>query len=489
MKRSRPGITLVVMGALLLALGVVALVGAEEPAPAGGPVLINLDVKGGDIAEVMRMLGGAAGVDIILEEGVTGTVPNVNLRDKTVEEALCLIAQTRGYQVRKFDPTTYLILPANATGPLPGTPVNGNAEGTAPPPPLLPYVEIEPPALLQGAIRTDEQWAAPRRAASILRLLQGALRTDEQWIWDKIVLTYVDAAAAAQTFGGIVLRNGEIAAPPAATEVPGPAATYQADPKMLPMGMAPPVAIPEYQALLVYGTQEAIAQFREILAYFDKPQKPVEIEAKFVEVEVPEGQPDAIDWFVANGSAEFYAGYAMPNQSPRITRFRQGRFEPEFQALLRQTGAQLTNAPRVTARNNLPATVEWGTEVPWVWVTVGYDAQGNRSEDRHEDTVSLRFAITFTPRILDDDSIVLDLEATGQRLVGAKPGPGDPVPDISNEAVFTRVRIPDGDTIVIAGFPSSAPTTPAGPEAAPKRSRTEHLIFITSRIIREVPVQ
>ncbi|MCK4324800.1 MAG: hypothetical protein KAW89_09740, partial [Armatimonadetes bacterium] len=45
--------------------------------------LINLKLKGGEITDVLPLLGQAAGVDIVINEGVSGTVASMNLRDKT----------------------------------------------------------------------------------------------------------------------------------------------------------------------------------------------------------------------------------------------------------------------------------------------------------------------------------------------------------------------------------------------------------------------
>ncbi len=77
---------------------------------------------------------------------------------------------------------------------------------------------------------------------------------------------------------------------------------------------------------------------------------------------------------------------------------------------------------------------------------------------------------------------------------------GTVLPIVSTQTAYTQVRVPDGDTIVIGGLvrraESPTPTETAPPETAAEESEeaqaaargdTELLIFVTPRIIREVP--
>ena len=60
--------------ALWSVLGTGGLAGAELATTEESSHPIKLDIKGGEIGEVLRMLGRAAGVDIVVNDGVSGTV-------------------------------------------------------------------------------------------------------------------------------------------------------------------------------------------------------------------------------------------------------------------------------------------------------------------------------------------------------------------------------------------------------------------------------
>ncbi len=353
--------------------------------------------------------------------------------------------------------------------------------------------------------------------------ITGEIRDGEQWVWDIVNLGYLDAADFVGLAGGYIYGEDNMPVTPSPPARPGPYHGYTygegkvpfsgpalqpPDGKVpfsgpalqLPEGMDPPIAIRAHNALLVHGTQEAINQFREILAFFDKPAKQVEIEAKFVEVKIEEGQPSGMGWFAIEGSLESFSVGFKPDDGIHVARFRRGRFESELKALLDEGRAEVVNAPRVTTRNNIPATVSFTSEIPYSYATTTYDEFGNRKVNYETDSVSVTQSLTVTPRILDDNSIVLDIEAEINRQVGTEIGPnGEVLPVVSTRSAYTRVRVADGDTIVIGGFsritevldPKQAlpPEETAHTEELERTEmrQTELLLFVTPRIIRESP--
>ena len=269
--------------------------------------------------------------------------------------------------------------------------------------------------------------------------------------------------------------------------------------------MEPPLAILDLNVLLVHGTQEAIDEFRELLAFFDKPTKQVEIETRFVEVQTSRDKAFGIDWFVANGSAElFNLGFA-PGTGTSVARFRRGRFEAELRTLLSEGRAELINAPRVTAQNNRQATVQFTTEIPYFFATTTYDEFGNREITHEIASVFVAQSLYVTPRILADDSVELLLEPTIDDQVGTVVGPnGEVLPIVSSQSAYTQVRVHDGETIVIGGFTRinedinirKTPLLHSLPiigklfeSRTVSKRRSELLIFVTPTIIRDIPRQ
>jgi len=230
----------------------------------------------------------------------------------------------------------------------------------------------------------------------------------------------------------------------------------------------------------------------------------IQIEAWFVEVEKTEGKAFGIDWFVANGSAEFFNLGFAPGTGINVARFRQGRFESELRALLTEGRVELVNAPRVSTGNNMPAMVSFTREIPYFSAVTTYDEHGQRSVDLETETMAMTESLTVTPRILGDNTIVLDIEAEIDDQVGTLIGPdGATWPVVNAQSFYTKVRVGDGETIVIGGLSHTSEsrrllmTAPVEgtliSESLRKRLAAEQnkqlLIFVTPRILREIPPQ
>jgi len=578
--QSKFTITLVIAG-LIAVLGVVGPAKAEQQADHPP---INIDIRGGDIVDVLRMLGRAADVDIVINEGVAGEIPSMKLRDKTIEQALWLITQAQGYRCYQVDERTYVVSVAPLTAPRPGqaapteltSPFEGQGTPVATPPARDQTLQPQPSPVLTAT--------TPPPAPGVSAPERGSVEV----VTERLPLKYEDPRVIALACGGTVVSGrmfsprellparhkpygnmsgqraataqpfaGDLAAPgapglggwgqmyPGGGGLGGGLGGYGGGQRgmggygggmggygggmggmggryggggygggygggggmgiMLPEGMMPPVALMQQNVLLVHGTQEAIDKFREILAIFDKPAKQVEIAAKFIEIETTQDKAFGIDWFVSNGATEFFNLGFAPGEGISVARFRRGRFEAELRTLISEGRAQVINEPRVTTQNNMPAEVNFSTEIPYFYATITYNQFGQREVDYESDTVSVMQALYVTPRISEDDSIVLDLQPEIDDQVGTVVGPnGETLPIISTQTAYTQVRVPDGDTLVIGGMIRRNEThnirkTPLlseipiiGDLFKSKKTairNSELLIFVTPRIIREIPRQ
>jgi len=273
----------------------------------------------------------------------------------------------------------------------------------------------------------------------------------------------------------------------------------------LPENMEPPLAILDQNVVLVRGTQEAIDKFREILAIFDKPTRQVEIECRFVEVQTSKDKAFGIDWFVANGAAEYFNLGMAPGVGINVVKFHRGRFEAELRTLLSDHRVELVNAPRVTAQNNMQASVNFTTEIPYFYATTTYDEFGNREVNFEIDSISVTQSLYVTPRILGDDSVVLMLQPQIDDQSGTVVSPdGTILPIVSTQSAYSQVRVHDGETIVMGGFNRTnddinVRKTPLLSELpiignlfrsrTINQRRSELLIFVTTHIIRDIPPQ
>lgn len=275
---------------------------------------------------------------------------------------------------------------------------------------------------------------------------------------------------------------------------------------MLPGDMQPPTAFLPQNALLVAGTQEDIDKFREILDLLDKPSKQVEISTKFIEVQTTADEALGIDWSVSNGSLEFFnQGFAPGEAVNNVVRFSRGRFEGQLNALLSSGRATVINEPHVITMNNQYAEIDFSTEIPYFSATVSYNQFGNRTVDFTSDFIDVENSLWVVPRINADDSVTMYLEPTLDDQVGNVTGPnGEVIPIVTSQYVSTQVRVADGETIVLGGLvrkdeSSSLKETPLlgripiigklfqGRSTSKRNS--ELLVFVTPRIVRDIPAQ
>ncbi len=273
--------------------------------------------------------------------------------------------------------------------------------------------------------------------------------------------------------------------------------------QLLPDGMMPPIAYMPLNVLIVRGTQEAIDQFKEVLALLDQQTKQVSISTKFVQVETTLDKAFGIDFFVDNGSLGFFNVGLAPATGLTVVRFTRGRFTAELRTLLNEGRAQIINEPRVTTQNNLPAEVQFSTTIPYYSATITYNEFGFRQVDYEVDEVDVTSGLFVTPRINKDDTVTLDLQPQVEEQVGTVVGPdGQTIPIVTSQYVFTRVTVADGETLAIGGLirrndSVSLHKTPLLSDipiignlftGKTKTTRNSELvILVTPQIVRELP--
>lgn len=276
---------------------------------------------------------------------------------------------------------------------------------------------------------------------------------------------------------------------------------------MLPGDMEPPTAFLDQNALIVRGTQAEIDEFTELVKMLDVKSRQVEISTKFISVQTTGAEAFGIDWSVSNGSLEFWnLGFAPSEAVNNAVRYSRGRFSATLAALQSSGRAMVINEPRVTCPNNQYAEVNFYTTIPYFTATTEYNQFGQRINTEVEsDFIDVENSLYVMPRINADDSVTMYLEPELQDNVGEVEGPnGETIPIITTQYVSTTVTVPDGDTIVMGGLirksesftfqetPLLAQLPVIGKLFRSKSANTsnsELLIFVTPRIIRDIPLQ
>jgi general secretion pathway protein D len=158
----------------------------------------------------------------------------------------------------------------------------------------------------------------------------------------------------------------------------------------------------------------------------------------------------------------------------------------------------------VATTNNMFASVEFSTEIPFFAATVSYNNYGVRTVDFQPDFVPVENYLDVMPRVNADDSITLMLMPNISNVAGYVEGPnGERIPIATYQNVFTQLTVKDGETAVIGGLITKDDSTtklhtpllskiPIIGKLFDSRAKnlndTELLIFVTPRILREVTV-
>jgi len=154
---------------------------------------------------------------------------------------------------------------------------------------------------------------------------------------------------------------------------------------------------------------------------------------------------------------------------------------------------EVISSPRVITANQKEATILQGTEIPYQ-----ESASSGATTTQFKDAV---LSLKVTPLITPDNRVVMDIDvrddAVGQLVQSAT---GGSVPSIDTREIITQVLVNDGQTVVLGGILETTKTKSV--EKVPYlgdipvlgnlfktttdiRDKTELLIFITPKILRE----
>src|SRR5688572_25943230 len=160
----------------------------------------------------------------------------------------------------------------------------------------------------------------------------------------------------------------------------------------------------------------------------------------------------------------------------------------ELSALQADNKGKIVSSPRVITSDQVEATIEQGTEIPYQSAT----SSGATSVSFKKATLSLR----VKPQITPDDNVIMNLRINKDSVSGLAVSP----PAVDTKQIVTEVLVENGGTVVIGGIYEQ--TELSGTNKVPvlgdlpyigflfkqtikRDDRRELLIFITPRIIKE----
>ena len=211
---------------------------------------------------------------------------------------------------------------------------------------------------------------------------------------------------------------------------------------------------PQNVLLVAGGSDEDIRRLQELINVLDQPLRQVEIEAQFVELQSQDARTFGIDFSTARGNFDAattgFAGNPAPGSI--AVGFVRDNFVARLNALIANNRAKIINAPRVTAINNLTATLQSTERRSIILTSVSQNIGGQQAVGQNLLFVSTTTGLTVTPTINGDDTITVLMQP---QVSTQSPGVGDErgaLGTITQRSLETIANVRDGDTIALGGL-------------------------------------
>ena len=509
----------------ILALSITVVTFISLPAagePGTSTLQPSMTLKDAPVQEVLRLIAKAQGVDILMTDDVQGTI-SLEVSGKTPEEILDLVASAKNLHWWK-ERDVYVV----SGQPRSATPQQQGAE-EAPLPKARHDDKAREVIILQHHKAQDLAYlfgGASEPYTDLIRAMQKAAfpyGAPGEEVGVPLGATKAVKPPRAETASAVsrnpfeelsqvtlpgVLQPGEIT--PGVT--PGGQAGAQAGrpsgplAHLLPEGLTnPPVAFAPLNALIVQGTPEAIEEFRKLVEMLDVRVPQIMVEAQFVEMRVDDARQFGIDWSWIGGETSVDVAGIAAGGNVGVS-FVKGRFSALLQTMLNNDHARIINAPRLATMNNQPVTFTISrTFFYFTTDTIVQPPGFAGSQVITTNTLNaLPVVTTFSvlPQVNGDNTITVDVSTVISDVAGFITGPnGERIPEPTATALPTRLRVGNGETIVMGGFIRKNVST--SKRKVPflsdipiigkalftgttfTESDSELLIFLTARVIEE----
>ena len=209
---------------------------------------------------------------------------------------------------------------------------------------------------------------------------------------------------------------------------------------------------PQNVLLVAGGSDEDLRSLQEIVDVLDQPLRQVEIEAQFIDLNTNDARAFGIDFSTSRGNIDAATTNfaSAPVQGAFQIGFVRGNFQARLNALVANNRAKIINAPRVTAINNLTASLRSTTRRPIILTSVSQNIGGQQAQNQQLLFVSTTVGLTVTPTINNDDTITVLMQPEVSSQGPANSG----LQDITQRSLQTIANVRDGDTIVLGGLKS-----------------------------------
>ena len=198
-------------------------------------------------------------------------------------------------------------------------------------------------------------------------------------------------------------------------------------------------------SLIVSDTPANLAAFKRMIKRLDVPVRQVWIEAQIVTANTNASQELGVSWRTGSGTDEDQptGGNVGIGDLATLSYGILGsdyRLDVELSALALSGEAEIVARPKVVTADQRTAVIESGVEIPY--------QQESRSGGTSIAFKEAVLQLQVTPRITPEDDIVMELDIKQDTVGSIYEG----VPSINTTRIETRVRVADGETLVLGGI-------------------------------------
>ncbi len=208
---------------------------------------------------------------------------------------------------------------------------------------------------------------------------------------------------------------------------------------------------PRTNSIILTDTAENIAAFKRVVARLDVPMRQVWIEARLINANSNVSQELGVRWRgIRAGSATPRANVELDIADAPVSAVvgdtvfgilgADYNLEVALSALAARGNAEIIARPKVITADQGTAVIESGVEIPYQQAT-----RSGATSIAFKDAV---LQLEVTPRITPSGRIAMDLnikqDTVGRIYYG--------VPSINTTRIATRVRVDDGETVVLGGI-------------------------------------
>jgi len=384
---------------------------------------VNLNIFEEDIVNVIRGLSELTGIDMMLDDSVTGLL-TLNLSNKTFREAIELILMNKGLDYTEVSDT--LIIASKDI-------IQGYVK------PVTKIIELKNASaeVAKGILDGYKAEGAKINIVADTRMNTLILEGTEEEIQKVInLLPTIDTELFTRTFKiDNAIEKEEIDAIKSMLTIIVPEEDR--------------INIDSRQSeIIVKGSQEELDNVATMIAGLDKRAPQIMLEAKIVEISLADEKDLGIKW--TSGSTTDDEGNPIEGQITigELTLGgsfeRSGLIEATLKALQTEGKTNILSNPKVLTLDGKVASIETGKQIPLI-----------KTDDEGGTTVEYKkvgLTLTITPYLSTDKSLTMDTFVTINSL-GAEVYQGYPVINSREEKVIIRTNLEE--TVIIGGLITS----------------------------------